>query len=196
MTPIQLVFFIILTLLPTACASKKESVIPSTLLTQIDWTVSFTEIKESPSTYKGSVIIAGGEVLSAKRLKDHTRLTVLQLPLSAEQEPRSDRTQSEGRFMAIQSEFLDPATIPAGTRVTVVGEVSGSTTELLDEMEYDYPTLAIKHLEIWPHSLHNPYLNRPYYGYPYYPYGGFGGFYRGGLGAFYGPYPYLYPNWY
>ena len=108
MIRIHLVFCILLAFLPSACASKKESVIPSTLLTQIDWTVSFAEIKESPSTYKGSVIIVGGEVLSAKRLKEHTRLTVLQLPLSAEQEPRSDRTQSEGRFMAIQSEFLDP----------------------------------------------------------------------------------------
>ena len=196
MIPKPLIFIVLLALFSSACASKKESVIPSTLLTQIDWTVGFAEIKESPSNYKGSVIIAGGEVLSAKRLKDHTRLTILQLPLSAEQEPRSDRRQSEGRFMAIQSEFLDPATIPAGTRVTVVGEVSGSTTELLDEMEYEYPTLAIKFLEIWPNSPHNPYPYRPYYGYPYYPYGGWGGFYRGGFGGFYGPYPYLYPYWY
>ena len=196
MIPKPLIILVLLALFSSGCASKKESIIPSTLLTQIDWTVSFAEIKESPSTYKGSVIIAGGEVLSAKRLKDHTRLTILQLPLSSEQEPRSDRRQSEGRFMAIQSEFLDPATIPAGTRVTVVGEISGSTTELLDEMEYEYPTLAIKFLEIWPNSQHNPYPYRPYYGYPYYPYGGWGGFYRGGFGGFYGPYPYLYPYWY
>jgi outer membrane lipoprotein len=36
------------------------------------------------------------------------------------------------------------------TRVTLVGEVTGSTNANLDEMEYRYPTVMIKHLHVWP----------------------------------------------
>ena len=182
MALVRFILFLHLLFFP-ACASKNESVIPSNLVRQIDWTLSFKEMKESPSTYQGTIIIAGGEVLSAKRLKNHTRLVVLQLPLAYDEEPTTDRTQSEGRFIAFQEEFLDPATVPSGTRVTVVGEILGSTIELLDEMEYTYPTLNIIHLEVWPASNHPLYRNQPYYGYPYYPYGA-GGFYGRGFGGF------------
>ena len=65
---------------------------------QIDWTLSFQQIKESPSTYQGSVVLLGGEILNAKRLKDHTRIIVLQLPLSPGEEPVTNRTQSKGTF--------------------------------------------------------------------------------------------------
>lgn len=176
-----LIVLLMLAVFSSACSPKHESVIPAPLLSQIDWTVSFEEIKTSPSSHQGTLIITGGEVLSAKRLKDQTKLTVLQLPLSHDEKPTTDRTQSQGRFIAFQSEFLDPATIPTGTRVTIVGEVSGSTIELLDEMEYTYPTLTIKHLEIWPDPMNPPYWNRPFYGHPYSPYG-FGSVYQGGFG--------------
>ena len=46
-------------------------------------------------------------------------------------------------------QFLDPATLPDGTPVTMVAEVTGVTTDRLDEAEYRYPTMDIKHLYIW-----------------------------------------------
>lgn len=36
-----------------------------------------------------------------------------------------------------------------GTRVTVVGEVSGGTTLPLDEIEYVYPVLTIRQVHVW-----------------------------------------------
>ena len=69
----------------------------------------------------------GGEVLSAKRLAEGTRLEVLQLPLDDAQQPALTRTDSQGRFLAIEKEFLDPAMFPQNTRVTIVGEVTGTT---------------------------------------------------------------------
>jgi len=41
-------------------------------------------------------------------------------------------------FIVLQREFLDPATLPPETRVTVTGEVSGSITLPLDETDYAY----------------------------------------------------------
>ncbi len=150
---------------------------------QID-TVSFTELRQSPDSHRGRVVVLGGEVLSAKRLKDATRIEVLELPLSSGQDPVFERSASEGRFLAFQREFLDPATVPAGTRVTIVGEVTGTSTQPLDETEYTYPTIDIKTLKVWPKAdyygrrYYPPPYSRPYWGYGYapwrwsgYPYG-------------------------
>lgn len=135
--------------------------------------VPFTEIKASPESHKGRVVVWGGEVLAAKRLKEGTRIEVLQLPLNGSQEPGTDLTKSQGRFVAIQRDFLDPATVPPGTRVTITGEVTGSITLPLDETEYTYPVLEIKHLKVWPRLAESPLRIRPYYG-PYWgpPYWG------------------------
>jgi outer membrane lipoprotein len=129
------------------CATR-ERVIPEPLEAQVDRTVTFDQLRESPDSYRGRLVALGGEVLKAKRLKDGTQLEVLQLPL-ADWQPSSPRNESQGRFLAIQKEFLDPATLGNDTRVTIVGEVIGATTQHLDEMEYRYPTIEVKHLKVW-----------------------------------------------
>ncbi len=116
----------------------------------VDRTVSFRDVLTSPEFYKGRVLVLGGEVLKAKRLRDRTQVELLQLPLEDGEEPTFDRQQSQGRFLALQQEFLDPATLVEGTRVTIVGEVSGAKTDRLDDVEYQYPTLIVKHLHVWP----------------------------------------------
>ena len=163
--------------------------IPAEIENQVDATVSFAQVKEAPTTHVGVVMVLGGEVLDATRLKDRTRLTVLQLPIVRRYEPTMDRTQSRGRFLAFQTEFLDPATVPTGTRITIVGEVSGATAELLDEMEYTYPTVTIKYLKVWPEAMSPPsrygrYLPPSYYRYP--------GWYAGPYWGPYWPYDGMY----
>jgi outer membrane lipoprotein len=140
------------------CAAN--DVIPAPLEHSIDRSVAFPDLRSSPDSYRGRLVVLGGEVLSAKQLKSGTRIEVLQIPLSSAQEPGVDRTTSEGRLLAIQRDFLDPATIPPGTRVTIVGEVTGATTLPLDETEYTYPTLEIRHLKVWPPAL-TAARNRP-----------------------------------
>ncbi len=130
----------------SGCAT---SVIPESLETQVDKTVTFSQIVESPDTYRGKVIAVGGEILKAKALKGGTQLEVLQLPLDGDREPVTDRMESKGRFLALQKEFLDPATIAEGTRVTIVGEITGSSVEKMDEVDYRFPTLDVKHLHRW-----------------------------------------------
>lgn len=133
------------------CVSGPDAV-PETFKPQIDSSITFQKILEEPTRHQGTVVILGGEVLSAKRLQEGTRFEILQLPLDDSDEPIFDRTASQGRFFALESAFLDPATLPPNTRVTLVGEITGSTRANLDEMEYRYPTLTIKHLHIWTES--------------------------------------------
>lgn len=121
-----------MTAVAAGCATP---VIPESLEPQVDKAVTFNQIVESPDSYRGKVVVVGGEILKAKALKGGTQLEVLQLPLDSDQEPVTDRMESKGRFLALQKEFLDPATIAEGTRVTIVGEVTGASVEKMDEAD-------------------------------------------------------------
>lgn len=150
------------------------SIVPPELQERIERNISFQQIKVSPLSYLGKIVVVGGTVLSVKPLKQSgTQIEILQLPLTSDDEPYGRLMDSKGRFFAVHKEFLDPATIPIGTRLTVVGEVTGSTTSMVDEFEYAYPTCDILSLTIWPPSLPT-YWFRPYphFGVYWGPYGG------------------------
>ena len=123
----------------------------------------FLQVKATPDSLKGQAVVFGGNVLTGRRLKDGTRIEILQLPLDPSTRPGYDLTQSQGRFIAFQREFLDPATLPPGTRVTVTGEISGSVTLPLDETDYTYPVINIKQLRVWSKSEDVAPRIRPYY---------------------------------
>jgi len=147
-------------------------VVPPEFKDKVDWNVSFLQVKASPLSYQGKLIVAGGMVLSAKPVKQGgTQVEILELPLDSDFEPIGRLTDSKGRFLAFHKEFLDPATIPIGTAVTVVGEITGSVTLPVDEVEYVYPTLDIKSVTVWPPRV-PMFWGRPY---PYF-------------GAYWGPY--------
>lgn len=133
--------------LATACSSQR--VIPEELEPLIDRAIPFREVVADPDSYRGKIVVVGGEVLKARRLREGTQIELLQLPLDRNERPIRDRQQSQGRFLAIQQEFLDPASIVGGSRMTIVGELSGAETEHLDEIEYRYPVLIVKHLHTW-----------------------------------------------
>jgi outer membrane lipoprotein len=141
--------------------------------------ITFAQVKATPESFKGQSVVFGGEVLTARRLKDGTRIEILQLPLDRSSRPGTNLTQSQGRFMAIHRDFLDPATLPYGTSVTVTGEVTGSITMPLDESDYTYPVIDIKNLQVWAGFDDSVPRMRPYYG----------------PGPYWGPYWRPWPYW-
>ena len=121
-------------------------------------------------------MLAGGKVLSAKRTQQGTVIEVLQIPLSEELIPTASDTDSKGRFVVIDrkgDQVSDPAVFDdEKKRVAVVGEVLGSTTIKIGDVQQQVPELAVKHITIWDwdHMNSGP---GPYYGYAYrygYPY--------------------------
>jgi outer membrane lipoprotein len=54
----------------------------------------------------------GGEVLSARCPREGTRNEILQLSFDRSWSPFYDLMQSQGRFIALHRDFLDPATLP------------------------------------------------------------------------------------
>lgn len=196
-------------LMLSACAESIHQVqrdtellgIPIGLEQEIDSSVSFADVKRAPSEYIGRTVMFGGNVIKAKRTDAGTEVEVLQLPTAKEGGVTEERLQSQGRFLAVREQFLDPASVPAGTPITIIGTVTGETTRQLDESDYSYPILEIKHIIDWNSVASQRRRDRsPYYGayYPPYgysgfspygrywggPFGGFGGY--GGYGGYYG----------
>ncbi len=103
-------------------------------------------------------------MLGARRLKEGTRIEILQLPLDRSGQPGYDLTQSQGRFVAMHRDFLDPATLPPGTLVTVTGQLAGSITLPMDDIAYLHPVVDITRLQVWTSALQNAPRMRPYLG--------------------------------
>ncbi|MCP9440656.1 MAG: Slp family lipoprotein [Nitrospira sp.] len=172
----------------SACAESLHQVqretgpldIPLDLQKAIDTGVTFADLRADTDSYLGRTVSLGGIVLAAKRTSQQTEIEILHLPRKDGRISTKDRLRSEGRFIAIREEFLDPASVPPGTPVTVIGTVKGSVTRPLDETDYEYPVLEIKHLIDWntvnveesetpPTAFYGPYYYPPfgYWGIPY-----------------------------
>jgi outer membrane lipoprotein len=165
-----------------ACASTPQ--IPAQYLEQVDRDVTYAQLKNDLSSYQGRHVVLSGEVLQVRRLNDRTQIEILHLPQSDALEPVLNPSASGGRFVAWQKDFLDPAILRPGTPVTVVGKVTGTTTDRFSDMDYTYPTLEIGYLKIWTLDQLSYAGNRAYYGYYGYPY-----YYP----PFYDGYPYYSP---
>ena len=149
-------------LLVSGCASLNDSLESNPSGTA---QITYAQLKASTEIYQGQAVTVGGKVLHTKQLKDGTRIEILQLPLMSSLKPTLDLSKSQGRFVAIKREFLDPATLPLGTFVTISGEVAGSMTLPLDETEYTYPVVDIKNVQVWPKDDDGgPPRIRPYMG--------------------------------
>jgi outer membrane lipoprotein len=152
-------WWVVAFVLAAACSSQR--VLPESLESLVDRTVTFQKILSAPESYQGKVVVLGGVVLKAKRLKDGTQIELLQLPLDTRERPILDRQQSQGRFLAVRQDFLDPATIVEGSAMTIVGEVSGAKIDYLDDVEYQYPVVTIKHIHPWPAPSYDNTQSRP-----------------------------------
>ncbi len=144
-----------LTIAIVSGCSSGPAVIPEELESRIDQSVSFQQIHSAPTSYSGRTVLLGGEILSAKRMSTGTQFEVLQLPVSEDDPPAEQRTESQGRFLAIHRGEIDPAAMPPGTRVTLVGEVTGETVQQLDDSEYRYPTIEVKHVHVWEPDVYD-----------------------------------------
>jgi outer membrane lipoprotein len=172
---------ILLPVILTGCSTGPQ-VIPGDLEGQIDKSVSFPQLLSDADMYRGRTVLLGGEILSAKRLQEGTQFEILQLPTDGDNPPALRRNESQGRFLALDHSGLDPAAYSAGTRITVVGEVTGQAVQRLDESDYRYPTVTVKHLYVWdPREYERRWRTRPTVGL----FGGMGfGFGGGGGGSF------------
>ncbi len=149
-------------------------VISKELRDQVAREITFREVREDPDAYKGKLVLWGGVIIGAKNVKEGTLIEVLQRPTDRSGRPK-DVDESDGRFMALYDGYLDVAIYAQGRGVTVAGEVQGKRVQPLGEIEYQYPLIAIKEIDLvkeerpspYPYWWYAPYWYPPWWYYPY-----------------------------
>lgn len=116
---------------------------------KVTYAGSFRSLQQAPDQAAGEIVMLGGKIIEVQPAGDQTELTVLQLPLNAYLRP-TDADSSEGRFILRSKAFLDPAIYPAGSLITVVGQVQGSEERLIGKMPYRYPVIVPEEIKKWP----------------------------------------------
>jgi outer membrane lipoprotein len=160
---LKLTIFPVMLALLSACAP----VISRALLQQVDTTITFKSVSEKPESYRNETVLWGGVIVSTRNLKEGTLLEILHKPLGFGNEPEAG-DYTEGRFLALSDGYLDSAVYSTGRKVTLVGVVKGMRVQLLDEIDYAYPLIAIKEAYLWPERTEIHY--GPYY-YDPFPFG-------------------------
>jgi outer membrane lipoprotein len=91
----------------------------------------------------------GGMIVAAKNLPDKTELEAVSYPLDSGNRPDNTATPA-GRFIVIQSGYLETADYAPGRLITVVGTVSETRAGTVGEAKYTYPVVTATKLRLWP----------------------------------------------
>ncbi len=114
---------------------------------QLDEEVTFSQVLKDPKSYKGKIIYWGGTIISTLNMEIGTQIEVLQKPLDSRKNPRKT-DQSEGRFLIRYPRYLDPAIYAPRRDLVVVGKIAGAEKKPLGEIEYNYPLISAKEVEL------------------------------------------------
>jgi outer membrane lipoprotein len=120
--------------------------------------LNFRMVLQNPDAYVGGIVLWGGIIIKATPLKNGSELIVLETPIGRDEIPKS-ASQSEGRFIAVSSKFLDPAIYTRGKRITLAGKITGKKTLILGETTYTYPVIQIRQLVYWEMRLSYDFPN-------------------------------------
>lgn len=112
--------------------------------------------------FHGQTVILGGYVLEMKNLAHQTRITAVQAPLDFGQMPKN-KDLSEGRLILIYDGFLDPEVYRKDRKITVAGQLTGSSATQSSDTPYPYVQLHVTHIHLWP--VEKPVVRDPYWDY-------------------------------
>lgn len=137
-------------------------VLSDRFLQEANLSISFQEILNDPSFYKGKLVVLGGRIITTTAKNEETWIEVLQQPLDRQYRPESSDV-SYGRFLIIIKGVVDPVIYASGRRITISGEVTGSIVMPIQELPYTYPVISSReHVLIGPEYYYDN-LPRLYY---------------------------------
>ena len=148
-------YFLILTglIILSGCAS----VISDPVIQQVNQQASVQAVKERPDTFTGNMVLWSGQIIRTENLKEGTRIEIVHKPADSSKRPKKS-DQTEGRFLALTTQYLDPAIYERGREVTIAGKLDGMRSLPLGEIEYDYPLVLLEEIHLWPHRQAEVYL--------------------------------------
>ena len=124
------------------------SAIPSAVEKNALPAMPFSVLIQQANQYIGETLILGGYVLEVRNIKDETRIVAIQVPLDADQKPRT-RDLSQGIIIMKYNGFLDPKVYVKDSKITVAGQLLGSSTTKDFPLPYPCVELKLTHIHLW-----------------------------------------------
>jgi outer membrane lipoprotein len=125
-------------------------------LALVDQTITFDMLREDPDTYRGKLVVFGGNIDAAQKTAGGIRLEIIQHDLDSRELP-DETVVSRGRFLAIAPDSLKIAMCRSGKAVSVAGEVAGREVLSLKGADYTYPVIIIKEMHLFPLPGEDPF---------------------------------------
>lgn len=110
--------------------------------------ITYGKLRLNPDSYIGKHVILGGKIAAVRNAQDGATLEVVQMDLDCSLYPQ-DIMVTGGRFLATSPGILDRMIYAPGRLVTILGEIKGEKTGMMDEVEYSYPVVAIREIHVW-----------------------------------------------
>lgn len=164
------VFTGLFTVLLSACASQ----VPLTIREAPADNPTLAQVVMDDASYTGRTVRWGGTIIETDNREDATRLIVLGKQLNRDGSTKFT-DDSEGRFLAIVPDFLDPKVYATDRDVTFTGTVAPAEQGMVGEYPYTYPVIQAKAWYLWPGLSAGSYYSHPWHHWPWYdpwyPYG-------------------------
>ena len=122
------------------------SVVPEALRGQVDRDLTYTQLARDPESYRGRLVVVGGEVLRVGFAGRDLELTLAERPLSPVDESPMLGRASRGDLL-VQVPGGARAAFREGSVLTVVGVVLGRETAADPDA---VPRLEARHIQVWP----------------------------------------------
>lgn len=119
---IAIALLLLVAFLPGCTTLKKQEFLTPQLQEKINSKLTLTQVKNNPGSYRGKMVLWGGEIIKTVPKEKETTIEVLNLPLDKKQRPQ-DTDNSQGRFLVSHSGFLDPYIYRQGRDITVIGKI-------------------------------------------------------------------------
>lgn len=141
-----------------------------------DALVSYKVAKHQGEKVAGEPARWGGVIADVRNGKDNTVLEVVSFPLKRWGRPLvSDNSQ--GRFLAVVDDFIDPGVYKQGRSVTFIGKIGETQQGKIGEYVYTYPVIEATGHYLWDVEQksrvevdYSPLWFRHNFYSPYYPY--------------------------
>lgn len=130
-------------------------------LAGVDSSITYADIKKNPDSLTGKVVIVGGVIAETRSSGDVMQMEIAQLELLENGVPY-DGSPSQGRFLVVSGELLDPLFYRPGSLVTVIGEIKGQRTQKLESTDYRYPVISAREIRLFPATETLPERSNPY----------------------------------
>lgn len=137
-------------LLLTACANG-----PRFDLSGVDNTLTPAGAVQDMTRARDHVVHWGGSIIATANLKDSTRIEVLAYPMDRYGLPDLS-TKAQGRFILLQSGYLEGADYAPGRLVSVVGKLTQTHSTLVGEAQAVFPVVQAEQLYLWPPHSQSP----------------------------------------